>query len=302
MMKSGSPIPSGPAALLQDLPATSGERRASGKAARKRVRRSTLGSWVEADRGHDALETILAQNKIRVPELVPIRHQRMAASPWNYYRGAAAVMAADLACQPDSGLTVQLGGDAHVLNFGLWATPERNLSFDLRDFDETLPGPFEWDVKRFAASLVVAARENGIKPATAAASVTAGVEAYRSNHGERVINGKRMAQSATDIFVGWGSLHERDYYIRQFRDMKIIPTTELIAPRLAEFATACGGALARAHARTGDPVAIDSYIGKGRRFTAEISRFANLYADQNERDHAQLVKAIAAGTVQSLPA
>jgi len=106
---------------------------------------------VEADRGHDALETILAQNKIRVPELVPIRHQRMAASPWNYYRGAAAVMAADLACQPDSGLMVQLGGDAHVLNFGLWATPERNLSFDLRDFDETLPGPFEWDVKRFAA-------------------------------------------------------------------------------------------------------------------------------------------------------
>jgi uncharacterized protein (DUF2252 family) len=94
------------------------------------------------------LATILAQNRIRVPALVPIRHHRMAASPWNYYRGAAAVMAADLASQPDSGLTVQLCGDAHVLNFGLWATPERNLSFDLRDFDETLPGPFEWDVKR----------------------------------------------------------------------------------------------------------------------------------------------------------
>src|SRR5581483_3210420 len=155
-MKPGSPIPSSPPATLQDLPATSGERRASGKAARKRVGRRTLGSWVEADRRHDALETLQAQNKIRVPELVPIRHQRMAASPWNYYRGAAAVMAADLAGQPDSGLMVQLGGDAHVLNFGLWATPERNLSFDLRDFDETLPGPFEWDVKRFAASLVVA--------------------------------------------------------------------------------------------------------------------------------------------------
>ena len=100
MMKPGSPKPSSPAAMLQDLPATSGERRASGKAARKRVGRSTLGSWAEADRRHDALETILAQNKIRVPELVPIRHQRMAASPWNYYRGAAAVMAADLASQP----------------------------------------------------------------------------------------------------------------------------------------------------------------------------------------------------------
>jgi uncharacterized protein (DUF2252 family) len=122
------------------------------------------------------------------------------------------------------------------------------------------------------------------------------------NHGERVISGKRMLQSATDIFVGWGSLRGRDYYIRQFRDMKIIPTTELIAPRLAEFATACGGALARAHARTGDPVAIDSYIGKGGKFTAEIGRFARRYAGQNETDHAQLVRAIAAGTVQSLPA
>jgi uncharacterized protein (DUF2252 family) len=122
------------------------------------------------------------------------------------------------------------------------------------------------------------------------------------NHGERVISGKRMVQSATDIFVGWGSLHGRDYYVRQFRDMKIIPTTELIAPRLAEFATACGRALARAHARTGDPVAIDGYIGKGPKFTAEISRFARRYADQNEQDHTQLVTAIAAGTVQSLPA
>ena len=450
-------------ATLPDLPATSSERRAGGKAARKRARRGTLGYWAEQDRRHDALETILAQNQIRVAELVPIRHERMAASPWNYYRGAAAVMAADLACQPDSGLLVQLGGDAHVLNFGLWATPERNLSFDLRDFDETLPGPFEWDVKRFAASLVVAARENGMKPARAAAAVTAGVEAYRGrmrrystmpeldiwydsghvdqlidyfeeadrgrvsihiekrrerrtsrgafakltamaggrpritedpprrvaisddeqadlvdhllggyrltlqedrqslfdrftvvdvvrqvvgvgsvgmrvylvllegrtgadplflqakqagpsvyeahtrpsrhgNHGERVISGKRMVQSATDIFVGWGSLHGRDYYVRQFRDMKIIPSTELIAPRLVEFATACGGALARAHARTGDPVAIDAYIGKDPKFTDQIGRFARRYADQNERDHAQLVSAIADGTVESQPA
>jgi uncharacterized protein (DUF2252 family) len=142
------------------------------------VRRGTLGYWAEGDRGHDALETILAQNRLRVPELVPIRHQRMAVSAWNYYRGAAAVMAADLASQPDSGLMVQLCGDAHILNFGLWATPERNLSFDLRDFDETLPGPFEWDVERFAASVVVAARENRVRPARATAAVNAGVEAY----------------------------------------------------------------------------------------------------------------------------
>jgi uncharacterized protein (DUF2252 family) len=447
---------------LHDLSATSSERKAAGKAALDRVDRDALGYWAEEDRGHDALETILAQNQIRVPELVPIRHHRMAASPWNYYRGAAAVMAADLASQPDSGLMVQLCGDAHVLNFGLWATPERNLYFDLRDFDETLPGPFEWDIKRFAASLVVAARENRIKPAKAEAAVTAGVEAYRrrmrrytamheldiwydgmhvdsllsyfepadrgrvsihierkrrrrtsrgafaklttmahgrpriteepplrttisddeqadlvdhllaeyrltlqedrrhlfdrftevdvvrqvvgvgsvgmqvylvllegrtgadplflqvkqagpsvyeahtqpsrhDNHGARVIAGKRLVQSATDIFVGWGSLHGKDYYVRQFRDMKIIPTTELIAPRLVEFATACGETLARAHARTGDPVAIAGFIGKGSRFATGIGRFARQYADQNERDHAQLVSAIAAGTVESSP-
>ncbi len=460
-MESRSSQPPPSPDIRHDLPATADERRASGKAARKRVQRSALGYWDEEERGHDALETILAQNQARVPELIPIRHQRMAASPWGYYRGAAAVMARDLAARPDSGLTVQLCGDAHVLNFGLWATPERNLAFDLRDFDETLPGPFEWDIKRFAASLVVAARENGIDERTADAAVAAGIEAYRTrmrrytvmpeleiwydgihadhlinyfepadrgrvsihiekkrerrtsrgafaklttmahgrpriteeppvrialnddeqadivdhllagyqltlqedrrslfnrftevdivrqvvgvgsvgmrvylvllegrsaadplflqvkqagpsvyeaegrpsthdNHGARVVNGKRLVQTATDIFVGWGSWQGRDYYVRQFRDMKIIPTTELIAPRLVEFATACGETLAKAHARTGDPVAIDGYIGKGAGFATAIGQFARLYADQNERDHAQLVRAIAAGTVNSL--
>ena len=463
MAESSLSGPSRLPAMLPDLQATRDGRRASGRAARKRAQRGTLGYWAETDRRHDALETILAQGQTRVPELVPIRHHRMAASAWNYYRGAAAVMAGDLASQPDSGLTVQLCGDAHVLNFGLWATPERNLSFDVRDFDETLPGPFEWDIKRFATSLVVAARENRIKPARAAAAVTAGVEAYcrrmrryttmpeldiwydgtrvdslinyfepadrgrvsihiekrrerrtsrgafakltmmangrpritadppvrvtindaeqadlvnqllaeyrltlqedrrslfdrftlvdvvrqvvgvgsvgmqvylvllegrscadplflqvkeagpsvyeahtqpsrHDNHGARVVNGKRLMQSATDIFVGWGSMHGKDYYVRQFRDMKIIPSTDLIAPRLVEFATASGGTLARAHARTGDPVAIDAYIGKGPTFTAAIGRFARQYADQNERDYAQLVSAIAADAIESRPA
>jgi uncharacterized protein (DUF2252 family) len=462
MTEPSSPEPSPSPSARHDLLATSQERRACGKSARQRVPRGTLGSWSEAGRGHDALTTILAQNQIRVPDLIPIRHQRMAVSPWNYYRGAAAVMAADLASQPHSGLEVQLCGDAHVLNFGLWATPERNLFFDLRDFDETLAGPFEWDVKRFAASLVVAARENRVKPARAAAAITAGLEAYARrmrgyatmpeldiwydgmhvdsfvgyfkpadrgrasihierkrqrrtsrgafaklatmahgrpritedppvrvtigddeqadlvdqlfasyrltltddrrhlfdrftvadvvrqvvgvgsvgmrvylvllegrtgadplflqvkqagpsvyeahtrpsryrHHGARVINGKRLMQSATDIFAGWGSLHGRDYYVRQFRDMKIIPTTDLIAPRLAEFATACGEALARAHARTGDPMAIDAYIGNGAKFATAIGRFARSYADQNERDHVQLVRAIMAGAVPTLP-
>jgi uncharacterized protein (DUF2252 family) len=462
MTETGSLESSPPPSVLHDLSATSDERRKSGRMARKRARRGALGQWREEERGQDALETILVQNRIRVPELVPIRHHRMATSPWNYYRGAAAVMAADLASQPDSGLEVQLCGDAHVLNFGLWATPERNLMFDLRDFDETLPGPFEWDLKRLAASLVVVARENGLRKARANAAVSAAVEAYRQrmrryatmaeldiwydgihvdslisyyepadrgrvsihiekkqkhrtnrgafaklttmahgrpriteeppirvaidddeqldlvdhllaeyrltlqddrralfdrftevdvvrqvvgvgsvgmrvylvlfegrtgadplflqvkqagpsvyeaharpsrydHHGARVINGKRVVQSATDIFVGWGSLHGRDYYVRQFRDMKIIPTTELIAPRLVEFATACGEALARAHARTGDPVAIDGYIGKSSTFAASICQFARLYAAQNERDHAQLVSAIASGIAESVP-
>jgi uncharacterized protein (DUF2252 family) len=462
MAEPSSPRTSAAPGVLPDLPATTAERRASGKSSRKQAKRGTLASWDEGQRGHDALQTILAQNQIRVAELVPIRHQRMAASAWNYYRGAAAVMAGDLASLPDSGLEVQLCGDAHILNFGLWATPERNLSFDLRDFDETLPGPFEWDVKRFATSVVVAARQNGIKPRTGMAAVTAGIEAYRkrmrryitmpeldiwydgmhvdqlisyyepadrgrvsihiekkrerrtsrgafaklttmangrpriteeppvrvtisdgeqadlvdhfladyrltlqedrrslfdrftevdtvrqvvgvgsvgmqvylalfegrsgadplflqikqagpsvyeahtrpsrhASHGERVINGKRLVQTATDIFVGWGSFHGKDYYVRQFRDMKIIPTTELIAPRLVEFATACGEALARAHARTGDPVAIDGYIGNSPKFATAIAAFATRYADQNERDHAQLAAAIAAGAVEVLP-
>ncbi len=402
----------------------------------------------------------MAQNSIRLPELVPLRHQRMALSPWNYYRGAAAVMAADLASRPHSRLEVQLCGDAHVLNFGLWATPERNLNFDLRDFDETLPGPFEWDVARLAASLVVAARDSGVRRARAETGVTAAVEAYRrrmrhyaslpemdiwydgmqaerfvgyfepadrgqvkiqiekgkakrtsrgtfaklttmtrgrrpriatepplrvtidddeqgdivdhllagyretlqddrralfdrftpvdmvrqvvgvgsvgmvvylvllagrsgsdplflqckqagpsvyeshtypstlGNHGARVISGKRMVQSATDIFVGWSSMGGRDYYVRQYRDMKIIPKTDLIAPVFVPFATACGNTLARAHARSGDPVAIDAYMGKGNNFTRAIRRFALRYADQNDRDHARLVSAIRRGLVE----
>ena len=443
---------------LPDLAETNEERRKAGKSARQRVPRSKVGHWDPSCRTHDSLTTILAQNEIRVPELVPIRHGRMAVSPWNFYRGAAAVMAADLSAQPDSGLEVQLCGDAHVLNFGLWATPERNLLFDLRDFDETLPGPFEWDLKRLAASLVVAARESGVAEAKAREAVLAAVSAYRfrmrryaqmpeldiwydgmhvdsllasfepadrglvsvhiekgqrrrtsrgafdklttmaggrpriteqppirvavddeeqaalvdellagyrltlqedrralfdrftevdvvrqvvgvgsvgmrvylmlfegrsgadplflqvkqagpsvyestnrrsrhANHGERVINGKRLVQSATDIFVGWGSFHGRDYYVRQFRDMKIIPTIDLISPLLVEFATASGETLAKAHARSGDPVAIASYLGRNDTFARAIAGFASAYADQNERDHEQLVDAISIGRV-----
>jgi uncharacterized protein (DUF2252 family) len=396
-----------------------------------------------------------AQGAIRLGELLPLRYSRMATSPWDFYRGAAAVMAADLASRPDTGLTVQLCGDAHILNFGLWATPERQLAFDLRDFDETLPGPFEWDVLRLAASIVVLARDNGLetgvgeravdlclrsyreqmrrytttgqldiwydlitadqltalfKPAErelatshisrkarkrtsggAARKLTEKLdgqvritedpplrvrlgdaepgladevfEAYRaslpeyrrhlldrftfvdaarqvvgvgsvgmrvflvllegrdsgdpfflqikqagpsvyepycgesrhSNQGERVVVGKRLIQSATDIFAGWTTVAGNDFYVRQFRDMKVIPSGALIAPRLAEFATACGRALARAHARTGDPIAIAAYIGKGGGFDDAVGEFAVGYADQTARDHHTLVDAVAGG-------
>jgi uncharacterized protein (DUF2252 family) len=137
----------------------------------------------------------------------------------------------------------------------------------------------------------------------------AGPSAYESclgrsqhdNHGARVISGKRALQTATGIFVGWGSFRGRDYYVRQFRDMKIILDIKLLAPCLVEFAAACGETLARAHARSGDAVAISAYLGKGSQFATALRDFARLYADQNERDHAQLERAIAAGTVASAP-
>jgi uncharacterized protein (DUF2252 family) len=431
-------------------------RRGVGRAARERVARAELGRWAAADRGHDPLATVIAQNGMRRPELVPIRFGRMSASGWNYYRGAAAVAAADLGSRSHTGLTVQLCGDAHILNFGLWATPERSLAFDLRDFDETLPGPFEWDVSRLVASIVVLAREHGVKPGAAERAVQACLRSYRQrmsgyttrglldiwydmikvddfleifsgsdrrrgashiasqslqrtsvgaarkltervggqlritddppirehftddvaatvyteyrnslqedrrhlldrytaidvvrqvvgvgsvgmrvflilltgadvsdplflqikqagpsvyepyagssthgNHGQRVIVGKRLIQSATDIFVGWTRAEGNDYYVRQFRDQKIIADGEMVAPRLLEFATACGAVLARSHARTGDPVAIDAYIGHGRQFDRALIEFAFGYADQTEQDHQHLADAVRAGVIAS---
>jgi uncharacterized protein (DUF2252 family) len=444
-------------ASVHQRPPSRAERRALGRAARNRIKRADLAGW-RRPAGTDALAAILGQDDIRLADLVPLRHARMATSPWDFYRGAAAVMAADLGSRPDSGLPVQMCGDAHILNFGLWATPERQLSFDLRDFDETLPGPFEWDVSRLVTSIVVLAGQSGVKPGTAERAVqrclrsyreqiagythaneldiwydlidvdqfvglfapaeqeqifahirhkarrrtsagaarkltelngddvritedppvrvrldgqpalpdevfeayrrslphyrrylldrfsfqdaarqvvgvgsvgmrvflvllegrghndplflqikqagTSVYESYREpsrypNHGQRVVVGKRRIQSATDIFAGWTSVGGNHFYVRQFRDMKVIPNAELIAPRLGEFATACGRVLARAHARTGDPIAIAAYIGKGRRFDEALGEFAVAYAGQNARDHRALADAIADGRVSA---
>jgi uncharacterized protein (DUF2252 family) len=435
------------------------ERRARGRAARDVVSRRAQSEWDRPTDAAPALVHLRAQEAIRAKDLLPLRYERMSVSPWTYFRGAAAVMAADLASVPHSGLTVQMCGDAHVLNFGLWATPERNLAFALRDFDETLPGPFEWDVKRLATSLVIIARENGHPDEVGLDAVAASVHAYRermhryastdqlaiwydaihvdelltnfdrntrsealryitkkarkrghqgafdrltdvvdgkiriienppvlthvddprrlevvhevfdkyreslqddrkvcldrfsytdvarqvvgvgsvgmlvhlvlltgprdeplflqvkqagpsvyepylgpsqyTNHAARVINGKRLIQSATDMFAGWTRYQRRDFYVRQFRDMKVIPDSHLIRDVLASFARACGGALAKAHARSGDPAAIDAYLGRNDTFTQALQRFARTYADRNEADHADLVAAVAGGGIGS---
>lgn len=428
---------------------------------RQRLPRKQAGAWNPDARGHDALATILAQNEMRAPDLVPIRHGRMSASPWTYYRGAAAVMAADLASRPNSGLTVQLCGDAHVLNFGLWASPERALAFDLRDFDETLPGPFEWDVLRMVTSFQVLASDNALSAKNADKAVQAAVRAYQRqmaiyagtgfldiwydqltasdiiaavvpeeqsemearirkraqdrtnagavpkftelvngrrqlieeppfrwrndivgaelveevfsayrmslseerrylldrytfvdtvrqvvgvgsvgmrvylallqgtrdddllflqfkqagpsvyeqflapsvypNHGQRVTVGRRYIQSSTDILTGWTGAMGMDFYVRQFRDMKVIPRGDRLAPYLIPFAEQCGRVMARAHACTGDAAAISTYLGKNETFVNEMVRFARAYADQNAQDHAQLAIAVADGSIESAP-
>src|SRR6201992_896556 len=155
------------------------ERAAEGKAARSVAPRSTHGEWTPPGNPKDPVAIIEAQDATRVPELVPIRHGRMSASPFTFYRGAAAVMAADLATTPTSGFRVQPCGDAHLSNFGAFAAPDRRLVFDLNDFDETLPGPWEWDVKRLAASFAIAARERGFKPSRCEAAVMRAVRTYR---------------------------------------------------------------------------------------------------------------------------
>src|SRR6266511_4478684 len=155
------------------------ERRARGKAARKQVGPSGHAGWEPATDRPDPVALLEEQNLTREPDLVPVRHGRMMVSPFTFYRGAAKIMAADLKDTPTAGLNVQLCGDAHLSNFGVFASPERTLLFDLNDFDETLPGPFEYDVKRMAASFTIAARNNGFTNADARAATLVSVAAYR---------------------------------------------------------------------------------------------------------------------------
>ncbi|MGY1745467.1 DUF2252 domain-containing protein [Blastococcus sp. SYSU D00695] len=450
------------------------ERRAAGKALRKEVPLEAQAAFTRRPGAKDPLTLLEEQGADRVPELLPIRWGRMLQSPFAFYRGAARVMAADLAGAPRSGLTVQMCGDAHVSNFGLFASPERRLVFDTNDFDETLPGPFEHDVKRLVASLVIAARAKGMgrrqRHALAAGAVAAyrtamarfagmrdievwyshvdadeinaqlapdldpkprkrlaqalekartrdtlqafgkltdvadgrlqiradpplvvplrelvsqaeeqyfaeafpeiirqyrgslqadrrtlleryafvdmarkvvGVgsvgtrcwvvllvgrdaddplllqvkEAVRSvhaeyvgrsryaNQGQRVVTGQRLMQQASDIFLGWqrttgvdGGQH--DFYVRQLRDWKgTVEVDQLRPPGLKSYGELCAWCLARAHARSGDRIAIAGYLGSSTAFDEALAEFGEAYADVNDADHAQLADAVSSGRV-----
>jgi uncharacterized protein (DUF2252 family) len=426
------------------------DRRDAGKALRKQVSRRSHAEWSPAAERPDSIRLLEDQNQTRLQHLVPLRFERMSTSPFTFLRGTAIVMAADLVETPVSGIHVQMCGDAHLNNFGIFATPERNQVFDLNDFDETLPGPWEWDVKRLAASIVIAGRNNAfprevnrqavvsciamyrqrmweygdmrhlevwysridyassleavnesfrwwvnkqhakavrrthvellpkltqevngqtlikpdpplltrLKDEELTRMLSALVEEYRttlredrhvllskyryidvvhkvvgvgsvgtrcyvalllgndaydplflqikearasvyeryvgrsafSNHGERVVMGQRLMQASSGIFLGWTRLGSIDFYIRQLRDMKLsVDISTLSEGGFNEYAKFCGWALARAHARSGDPAMISGYLGQKDVFDQAIATFAELYADQVERDHAALV-------------
>ena len=447
------------------------ERAAKGRAARAAVPRASIAA-LELSPERDPLAILAGQDADRVPELVPIRYGRMLASAFAFFRGAAAVMARDLLGHAATGLRTQLCGDAHLLNFGGFGSPERDLVFDLNDFDETLAGPFEWDVKRFAASLEIAGRDRGFDGTQRKDVVLAGVRAYReamhefsrrgdldvwyarldaaemlnelklahdrkltreleqdvqrarrsdgrralatltrrdseqprfifeppllvpmselppaaasvvessvdevmvsyrasiapdrrvlfdrfaridlahkvvgigsvgtrcwalllvgrdvddplflqvkeaersvlgpggsANHGRRVVEGQRLLQASSDIFLGWARASHvdggpRDFYVRQLRDWKISVDIETITPAaMAYYARACGWTLARAHARAGDRIAIAAYIGASDRFDRSVAEFASAYADVNEQDHRALQRAVTAGEVNAI--
>ena len=451
------------------------ERAAHGKAVRAEVPRSRHAVYEPPRRRADPIKLLERQAKTRVAELVPIRYGRMLVSPFTFYRGAALIMASDLAATPRSGLDVQCCGDAHLSNFGVFASPERRLVFDLNDFDETLPGPWEWDVKRLAVSMLIAAQNNGFSAKDQDQIVLDTVGSYRGamssfatmknldvwyahldiesalkeygsqfkakqvkrtekalakartkdsmsafskltqvvdgearivaepplivpiddlaegrerdemfealhevlrsyrqtlehdrrvlleefqltdlarkvvgvgsvgtrawialmmghddqdplflqlkeaeasvleefvapsefeNHGERVVTGQRLMQASSDIFLGWLHIEEgidgreRDFYARQLKDWKGSAEIEQMVPKgVSAYGKLCGWTLARAHARSGDRVAIAAYLGKGATFDRAMVEFSRAYAEQNERDYKALAAAVESGRI-----
>jgi uncharacterized protein (DUF2252 family) len=453
------------------------DRRAIGRQARDATPRGRLATWTTPSMRPDPVQLLLGQEASRVEELVPVRHARMAVSAFTFYRGGALVMASDLASQPSTTLTVQLCGDAHLSNFGMFGAPDRSVVFDLNDFDETHPGPFDWDVKRLATSFVLAARDNGLPEKDGRSAAEAAAETYRESmarfarkseldiwydrvdegqlqvavqgirdrgkrkatqktlanrrreleravakarsrdawsviskitevvdgrrrfldqppllariamddavgaavndlyqqylstlqddrralltryeildmghkvvgvgsvgllafalllrgrddndlmvlqvkqaqasvlehftspspyihHGQRVVTGQRLMQAASDSFLGWvDSQSGRDYYVRQLRDMKWAPDpATLDGPALRRYALLCGHTLARAHARSGDSVAIASYLGSSTTFDNAIASFAQAYADQVALDFSAFTAAVEGGQLRA---
>ncbi len=460
--------------------ASAEERAARGKTAREKVPRSSHGEWEPSARRKDPVDVLEGQAETRVPELVPIRYGRMLASPFTFFRGAAAIMAMDLAKTPQSGVQVQACGDAHLSNFGVFAAPDRRLVLDVNDFDETLPGPWEWDVKRLAASFEIAGRDRDFTPTQTRTAVLRVTRAYREamrefaamrnlevwyarldvetllaelakaidprelkaarrraqknvrkaekknslkaferlvhevdgeprifsdppllvpgrelvsedqleeledrirellgryreslkgdrrhlfdsyrfvdlarkvvgvgsvgtrawavlmmgrdgqdplflqakeaeasvlepyigksefgNHGERVVEGQWLMQAASDILLGWLPAigmddRNRDFYVRQLWDGKRSVEVETLPPQGLEiYGRVCGWTLARAHARSGDRIAIASYLGKGESFDQAIADFSERYADQNELDYGALSDAVKSGHIEA---
>ena len=447
---------------------TADERRAEGRALRDAVPRSTQAEWKAAPQRRDPIELLQASNEGRMPALVPVRFGRMAASPFAFYRGAAALMAADLAATPATGIRVQACGDAHLMNFGGFATPERNVIFDLNDLDETLPAPWEWDLKRLTASIVIAAQHQRLADSEAARAARDAAREYRErmtdyaamrvldvwydridlqryedrsadpevidevrkrmaerieqaqrksepdimfpklvalqgeehrikdepplifhpdqelapslhdgyasaianyraslpehvrtlfdrfhfcdlavkvvgvgsvgtfcavslfmaeesdplflqvkearasvlepyagkslhpNHGQRVIVGQRLMQSASDVFLGWTEgASDRHFYVRQLRDLKMSAVVEdMDFSLLRQYGRMCAHALARAHARSGDAALIAGYVGSGAVMDDAIADFAVAYSDQNRSDYRAFVKAVRQGRIE----
>jgi uncharacterized protein (DUF2252 family) len=438
------------------------ERMTAGKALRERVPRNSHAKWSRPSDRPDPVALLKESDRGRLSELLPIRYGRMRSSPFAFFRGAAALMAWDLAHTPNTRIRVQACGDCHLLNFGGYGSPERRLVFDINDFDETLSAPWEWDVKRLAASVVLAGRQKGIREQRCGGAARAVVASYRThirnyasmayleawyshidvdlfidkartgrdkkywekveraakmqtaeyllpkitevskgrrriidhpplvyhprdiaridehvralfhryrltlpeerrvildryhivdiarkvvgvgsvgtrcdvallmageddalvlqlkeaqpsvleahagksrypNHGERVVTGQRMLQAASDVFLGWTRADDgRDYYFRQLRDMKMkFDLDTMSKSEWLEYVQICGWTRARAHARTGDAARIGGYLGKNSAFDDAIGEFAVAYADQTERDHATLLKAIRAGRVRA---
>jgi len=462
----GEPSPRSGSNAASAKPWSRAELYAAGKALREKTPRRSHAQWKPHAKRADPIEILIDSSQGRLPQLVPIRYGRMLQSPFTFYRGAAAVMAADLSRTPSSGIHVQACGDCHLLNFGIFATPERRVIFDINDFDETHPAPWEWDVMRLAASFVIAGRNNGfsarecrdaaqaaagsyrertaelaqmptleqwyvlldaeelisktvdtelrklrmkrLQKATAHTSaevdypklvehvggrptirddpplvfhskeneapefernVQEALKLYRAslqedrrylfdryrladiavkvvgigsvgtvcavglflaydddplflqikqartsvlapyvrssayaNEGQRVVVGQRLMQAASDLFLGWTQGRKgRHFYVRQLRDVKLKPMVEIFnADNLQRFASGCGWALARAHARSGYASLIAGYLGGSPVFDEAIARFAQAYADQNERDHNALVKAVRAGRVEAV--